>query len=271
MPKLNRTSQGIRSLQLRIFSATVGLPLLIGALLIEELFAFIAISAWLAAYRELCTLLPVSKIQPIRIYSALLGSLIIGLALWGGVLVIAVAFTGLMLLLAITLLRLGFGNGVKDWGVISSPILFVSMPLASAVLLRGDSDGLEWVLLALGATFSCDTFAYIFGSLFGRRQMAPRISPNKTWEGSLGGFVGAMVATVTLLALFRLEISLPVALALGGLIGIVAQGGDLLESWIKRTAGVKNSGVFLPGHGGILDRLDSLVPVFPLVYYISKL
>ena len=98
--------------------------------------------------------------------------------------------------------------------------------------------------------------------------MAPSISPNKTWEGSLGGFVSAVVAAGALGLVLDLEIEVWQQLVIGAVVGVVAQWGDLLESKLKRIADVKDAGSIIPGHGGLLDRLDSLLFTLPAVYYL---
>jgi phosphatidate cytidylyltransferase len=120
-----------------------------------------------------------------------------------------------------------------------------------------------WLLLAIGATWAADVGAYVVGSLVGRRKIAPRISPGKTWEGTFGGFGAAAVAVLGIAALFGLPRGEAALAAI--LIGPLAFAGDLLESWMKRRAGVKDSGTLLPGHGGMLDRIDSLLAVAPFV------
>lgn len=120
-----------------------------------------------------------------------------------------------------------------------------------------------WLLLAIGATWAADIGAYVVGSLAGRRKIAPRLSPGKTWEGTFGGFGAAALAVLGVGALFGL--GRPEAAAAAVTIGPVAFAGDLLESWVKRRAQVKDSGTVFPGHGGMLDRIDSLVAVAILV------
>ena len=120
-----------------------------------------------------------------------------------------------------------------------------------------------WLLLAIGATWAADVGAYVVGSLGGRRRIVPRLSPGKTWEGTFGGFAAASIAVLGIAALFGL--GRPAAAVAAVTIGPAAFAGDLLESWLKRRAGVKDSGTLLPGHGGMLDRIDSLVAVAPLV------
>lgn len=123
-----------------------------------------------------------------------------------------------------------------------------------------------WIYMALIPTWAADIAAYAVGSLIGRRKLAPRISPGKTWEGTIAGLVAAAVAvwlvgTQVFSPRLPTEILVPLALAIGpaGLLG------DLLESALKRAAGVKDSGTILPGHGGVLDRIDSLLLVAPVV------
>jgi phosphatidate cytidylyltransferase len=125
------------------------------------------------------------------------------------------------------------------------------------------------LLMVLFATWAADIFAYLGGSFLGRHKIAPRISPGKTWEGTLIGFAAATSVFLLMQQLFgnwyafpltALHVDVAVAIA----IGPVGLAGDLLESLVKRRAGVKDSGTFLPGHGGILDRIDSLVATAPL-------
>lgn len=114
-----------------------------------------------------------------------------------------------------------------------------------------------------------DTFAYIVGKNFGKRKLAPKISPNKTIEGSVGGIIGAIVLSSLVLLIFRpLDISIVQNLLLVTFVGLVGQVGDLAESAIKRHYGVKDSGNILPGHGGMLDRFDNMLLTLPMFYFI---
>lgn len=165
----------------------------------------------------------------------------------------------------------GLGGGPRDWAIAAVGFCYITLPLAALGLTRLGDAGLQWVALAFLATFATDTGAYAVGRAIGRRKLAPSISPGKTWEGAIGGLLGAAGATVALVHLLDgIESRVWPALALGLAIGVAAQAGDLLESKLKRVAGAKDSGRLIPGHGGLLDRLDSLVPVFPLVYYASR-
>lgn len=148
--------------------------------------------------------------------------------------------------------------------------IYAGWLLTHMVLLRQLPGGFNYVLLVLVATWSTDTFAYFVGINLGKRKLAPVISPNKSVEGSAGGVAGSILAALVVgLADGRLMVM--DCVVLGVIIGIVGQLGDLLESAFKRMAGVKDSGKLIPGHGGILDRFDSLYFTAPLVYYYIKL
>jgi phosphatidate cytidylyltransferase len=137
------------------------------------------------------------------------------------------------------------------------------------VLLMNSShwDGRDWVLLAVFSTFAVDTAAYFAGRRFGRHSLAPAISPGKTWEGAVAGFLAAPGAVMLLAHVLGLEMGVERLALIGVLVGVFAQVGDLAESKLKRVTGVKDSGGLIPGHGGILDRLDSIVLTGVVVYY----
>ena len=155
----------------------------------------------------------------------------------------------------------------RGTGLTLATVVYPGALLAHAPLLRGSEQGLEWVVFLLVVTFSTDTGAFFVGKAIGKRPLAPTVSPGKTWEGAIGGFLTAVVAALGAAWALGIDVSVPVIAALGALMGIVGQAGDLFESKIKRLAGVKESGRLLPGHGGVLDRLDSIVFNLALVYY----
>jgi phosphatidate cytidylyltransferase len=155
-------------------------------------------------------------------------------------------------------------------GAVALSWLWVGLLAASVVRLRaldgGGRAGFGWVLLAFAVTWGNDTFAYFAGLAFGKRKLYERISPKKSWEGAAGGVVGALVGAflVRAFALPELAVGTALAAALGG--SILGPLGDLSESMAKRAAGVKDSGRIIPGHGGVLDRIDALLFVAPWVY-----
>ncbi len=134
--------------------------------------------------------------------------------------------------------------------------LYVAVPAFALLVLNWV--WFAFVFWALIVTWATDSFAYFAGRSIGGPKLAPRISPSKTWSGLVGGLMGAELLGA--IAAYWLELGAPF-LYVGGFMGLIAQGGDLFESWLKRRAGVKDSGTILPGHGGVLDRLDGLLPV----------
>jgi phosphatidate cytidylyltransferase len=154
-----------------------------------------------------------------------------------------------------------------------APIVVVGLGLAHCVALRGipGEDGPDLLLLALVCVTFADTGAYYVGSAFGKRRLAPTISPKKSWEGALGGLVFSIVgAFVGHLWFFQI---LPWihAVVLGVLLAVAGMVGDLAESLMKRASGVKDSSGLLPGHGGVLDRVDSMIVAAPVLYYYWRI
>jgi phosphatidate cytidylyltransferase len=147
------------------------------------------------------------------------------------------------------------------------PLLLGHLPLIHAWLPGGPG-----ILLVVAlATALSDVGAFTVGKLFGRHQLSPVVSPNKTWEGVVGNLLGAALGTWLLAFALPPTMPLGLALALPVVVAIGAVWGDLLESLIKRELGVKDAGAWLPGFGGLLDRADSLVVTIPLIYHISRL
>jgi phosphatidate cytidylyltransferase len=153
------------------------------------------------------------------------------------------------------------------WAWTIAGILYLGWLLSYFVALRGLDNGRNWVFLALATNFASDTAAYFAGRALGKHKLAPSISPGKTWEGAVAGVIGAII--VSLLFTLLLPISYGQAIILGLLISIFGQLGDLVESLFKRNMGVKDSGQLLPGHGGFLDRIDSVVFAGVVVYYYA--
>ena len=150
--------------------------------------------------------------------------------------------------------------------VSSAGLLVVALPMSAVVRLDGvDMIGRQLLLFTLVLVWVGDTAAYLVGRGFGRLKMSPQLSPQKTWEGAAANLLGALLVGV--LFDYWLNISLPHLLAMAAIGSIAGQVGDLLESAYKRSAGVKDSGTILPGHGGMLDRIDALLLAAPAVWY----
>ena len=157
-------------------------------------------------------------------------------------------------------------------------LFYIAYPLTLLPLMRAMWDGAALLLFLLVAVWAGDIAALYIGKNFGKRKLAPRLSPNKTWAGSIASIGGSVLAALGVVLLgdylatkdiLVLHISEPLwqTLLLAAIVNIAAQLGDLLESAIKRGAGVKDSGTLLPGHGGILDRIDALLVAAPVLWY----
>ena len=183
--------------------------------------------------------------------------------------------SGVAISLIILLTRRQKQGAFTDWAWTFAGIMYVGWLSGYLVAMRGLQDGKSWVFLAVLATFGSDSAAYFIGRLCGKHKLAPSISPGKTWEGSVGGLLGA--AAVSLLFLLATPLKLTAYLdwwqliLVGLIISIFGQLGDLVESLLKRNTGVKDSGNIFPGHGGMLDRLDSIVFAAVVVYYVVVL
>jgi phosphatidate cytidylyltransferase len=161
-----------------------------------------------------------------------------------------------------------------DMGLTLGGAIYTGGLLGYAPLLAGlgesatQGGGQAWMLMVLLGTAACDTGAYFVGSLIGRHKLIPHISPGKTWEGLAGGVAGGILAAWLLSGLLKIQV--PEAILLGLIVCVAAVTGDLSESFIKRAVGVKDSGNIIPGHGGILDRVDSILFVTLAVYWFAS-
>jgi phosphatidate cytidylyltransferase len=170
----------------------------------------------------------------------------------------------------------GHDRAGSDFAATLSGIFYIGLLGSYLILVRQlPANGDWWVLLTIFAVMLSDTVAYMYGTQFGKHRMAPRLSPKKSWEGFFSGLVAATVGTPLFLLLFRVfglpdipAFSLFNATVLGFTIGVLTTLGDLAISMIKRQMHLKDSGAILPGHGGVLDRIDSWLWAFPIGYYL---
>ena len=146
-------------------------------------------------------------------------------------------------------------------------ILYIAFLLSHVSLIRNLPDGKQWALFLMATVWAGDISALSGGSLFGRHKLYPKISPKKTYEGLIGGILGSIVVALVFGLFFLSEVESGVLVLLAMGIGIFGQLGDFSESMIKRSAQVKDSGDLIPGHGGMLDRLDSFLFSSPFLYY----
>ncbi len=166
------------------------------------------------------------------------------------------------------------GQGwTADWGLTIFAPVYTGIPLGLVTFIRADrpnSDAFWWVVLICVGTWGADTGGYLFGRLFGQHKLAPKISPKKTVEGAIGG-IATGVLGVALVGGLALGIPLYWTLPLGVVLSVGSILGDLFESWVKRRFDTKDSGKLIPGHGGLLDRIDSFLAVSLLVYLFMLL
>jgi phosphatidate cytidylyltransferase len=145
-------------------------------------------------------------------------------------------------------------------------VCYVPLPLALLILLRATPDGTVWIFLLCAVIFAGDTAALYGGTLWGRRKLCPDISPGKTVVGALAGLAANLAVGLAGKAFFLPELGWATAVALAIALGLAGQVGDLFESMLKRASNVKDSGGLLPGHGGVLDRLDALLFAAPVAF-----
>lgn len=262
-----------RNLVLRVTSALVLFPVAVWLVIVGDLpFALLAAVAGVIAAAELVLMFGrpgVGEVLGIAVAGAIPFIAAFGegrelLPDWSGLFIACAT----VLVLAVFLFRRGPLEEVpRAVSVVALSWLYCGLLLASVVKLR--YFGVEWVILAFIVTWGNDTFAYFAGHAFGKHKLYERISPKKTWEGFAGGAVGSIVgALVTrwLLPALQDGTTVAVAVLIGAGGAILGPLGDLCESMVKRAAGVKDSGKIIPGHGGLLDRIDALLFVAPWVY-----
>jgi phosphatidate cytidylyltransferase len=191
-------------------------------------------------------------------------SVIAGMRPWTGAALSVAVIGGLVF----ALFRRGdLPIAVGRLGLLLLGVLYVGFFIPHVALLRQQPEGWRWVLFTVYSAMGSDSGAYFAGRAYGRRKLMPAVSPSKTVEGAVGGLVGAAIIGALCWLIFFRELPLGETLGVAVAIGVLAQLGDLCESALKRGFGAKDSGWIIPGHGGILDRLDSLLFPFVFSYY----
>jgi phosphatidate cytidylyltransferase len=160
-------------------------------------------------------------------------------------------------------------HSAADAALVLMGFLYVPLLLSHLVMIRMLPHGVPWLFLVMVIVMSGDSAAYYVGSSFGKTKLYPAVSPKKSVEGSLGGLAGSMVGAFVSRATYFPELTVADCVAAALLLGILGQLGDLFESLIKRSCGVKDSGTIIPGHGGVLDRLDSILFAGPAAFYYA--
>jgi len=262
-------------LRKRVITALWGIPLLIAAVWFDEPLPWFTVLAavWgVLAVLEFYRMVDVSRILPLTCFGLVWTLLFILHPHFGYELVIPLLLTsGVVLSLILLVFSTQKEGAFNNWAWVMAGILYVGWLVSYLVALRLDA-GRDWLFLALFGTFGSDTAAFFVGRALGRHRLAPRISPAKTWEGAIAGLFGAIIISLlfTLPTPLQLPLGYGQAILLGVLISVFGQLGDLVESLLKRNTGVKEAGNLMPGHGGLLDRMDSVIfaGVVVYLYYI---
>jgi phosphatidate cytidylyltransferase len=248
-----------RNLALRALSAAILAPLALLCVWLGGLPFLVMLSVATAVltieWGEMC-----DKETPIRAAAVIAAAVLVGVFAtylkhpWIGWTLVAVgAAVGALIALA--------RGRIDRPADIAFGVLYMGAPCVALMWLRGDAEGRGWTLMLIAAVWAADIGAFAVGSLLKGPKLWPRFSPNKTWSGFFGGLLASVLAAEAILLLLPHEAGPgPRATALVGLaVGLAAMGGDLWESMLKRRFGVKDSGSLIPGHGGLLDRVDGLM------------
>jgi phosphatidate cytidylyltransferase len=265
-----------RNLALRITTAAIGLPALAGIAYAGgwTLAAGAGVIALLAAaeftHGWLLPSLPIYRVFALLPNVAIPPLMVIGAHGETRFIVFGLVMGGLMAAAGYS--RINALGPRRPYRVASWSVIYVGLLMSTVVLTRDLDNGRAWIFLGLAATFATDTGAYATGKAIGRHKLAPAISPGKSIEGAVGGFVAGAAAILAFNAVLdaHVQLSTGLAIALALSLPIAAQAGDLVESAMKRRMGVKDASGLLPGHGGFLDRLDSILFVFPVLYVLLE-
>jgi phosphatidate cytidylyltransferase len=257
----------------RILTAVVGIPLLIAIIWFGELWftLLMAAIAGLASW-EFYGMAGRLKVQPITYFAIAVVVLITVSPHCPYPSTLPILITSAIIISLIWLLfRFPRDQAFANWAWTIAGILYIGWMLSYWVGLRSLEAGRGLVFLAMFTTFANDTGAFFVGRAWGKHALAPSISAGKTWEGAIGGLFFSIVVSLLIGIIFRLPFSYWQIALTGFIISIFAQLGDLVESLLKRNTGVKDAGKLIPGHGGLLDRVDSLIFTGVIVYYLVEL
>lgn len=277
-PEKKAERQWFRSVGLRLITAFVGIPIVLAAVWLGGWWAFaLAALVTLLAIYELHTMMLHEGYHPLILVSCALSLLFMLAAMLPGqrlhLLEIGIS-VALLISFPVLFFRKRLEGAMIDWSLTIAIAFYLGWPMSFLLVLRGYQvglgTGLWWLLTLFAGVWGFDTGAFFAGHFWGRHKLAPRISPGKTWEGILGGLVFSVAAAV-LFTTLPMGVSWYLAVVFGLLIGVAAALGDLAESLIKRQTHVKDSGQFFPGHGGMLDRLDSILFAVLIVFLFALL
>ena len=267
-----------RSVGQRVITAVIAIPVVLAFVWLSGWWGFaVAIIAVILSVYELHNMMVHEGYHPIIWMSFALSILFLLAAMFPqqSLILLEIGLSAALLItLPLLFIRKKLDGAMVDWSLTLAIPVYLGWPLGVFLLLRGFPGGITpgfwWVLAVFLGVWGFDSGAFFAGHFFGKHKLAPAISPAKTWEGVAGGLVFSIAAAL-LFTTWPLGVPWYLAILLGILIGIAATLGDLAESLIKRQTHVKDSGQFMPGHGGLLDRIDSLLFAVIVVFIFAQL
>lgn len=260
------------NLQKRLIAAAIGIPIALSIILLGGLYFLIALIVVSSlALQEFYLMIEKMGYKPLKIIGHIFSILLlivvynkdlIKQADYFDLLIIIFLLSTVLFLLIVVISNYNF----VDMALTAGGVFYISYFLSFLLIIEFLLEGPLFILAIITSIWVCDSAAFFFGKQFGKHRFAPTISPNKTWEGAIAGLIFAGLSFMFFAYFFIDSISIQNGLVLGLIIGTFGQAGDLFESKLKRHANVKDSSNLLPGHGGLLDRFDSLIFSAPLVY-----
>lgn len=270
----------MKELMKRVSVAIVGIPLLV-FLVIKGgwyFFGFIALIS-IGGQLEFYAMVKNKQALPQKVIGILFTVIILLFVQLGTNTIFLISFISLLILSLVFEMFRNKGSALLNISATFAGVVYPGILLTILIQLRNNiqwadiSSNAGLILTIFVAVWACDSFAYFVGKPLGKHKLFERVSPKKSIEGGLGGVFGALLVFVTVHYTGWYYISLEMAIISGLIIGVFGQLGDLVESWFKRDAGVKDSSQIIPGHGGLLDRFDSLIfvsPFFLILYLLTN-
>ncbi len=265
----------LKNLALRVLVAVFGIPLILGTIYYGKIpFLTVVLIINVVSQYEFYKISEKKNTAPLKIIGIITGVFVTlsfyfhGLEYFGEILIIGVVVSLLMELAR------GKSNATLNFATTITGVIFPVTLFSFLILIREYPQHADipykdpglWLIFVIVTIWICDTAAYFIGSMIGKHKLAPKVSPHKTIEGAVAGFIFSFITAYVFYVLYPNLFSLTHYMIIAGIVGIFAQIGDLVESIFKRDAGIKDSSSILPGHGGFLDRFDAPTFLAPIVY-----
>jgi phosphatidate cytidylyltransferase len=270
----------MKELAVRVVVALAGIPLLFFLIIEGGLFFYsLILIVGIFGQWEMLGIVETKALNSQRMLAIISGILILSIIQFGYSDILVIALILSLWFIFTMEMFLNKGSSILNISGTLLSIIYPILFLGTLLFLRGnahqmvsgENGGAYYILNIFVAVWACDTFAYFIGSMFGKHKLLKRVSPKKSMEGAAAGLFGAVLTFILAFGFNLYTASLSLIIASGLIVGIGGQLGDLVESWFKRDAGIKDSSKILPGHGGFLDRFDSLLfvsPLFLILYVI---